>query len=166
MIEVFGIAFAIMGLLPSIASTLSFSIPAGPVGLVWGWFLASGFIFIVGLAMADLGSSMPTSGGTVVSFPSILSLSNDAQNLYAFQTSTCCHEILRSSIYIDYFKVMSLRLTLWSLGLYYWTHYYASPKWRNMLSFLVGYSNTLGLVGGLCSIDCTFFLRRTLSMPC
>lgn len=63
MVEVFGIAFAIMGLLPSIASTLSFSIPAGPVGLVWGWFLASGCIFVVGLAMADLGSSMPTSGG-------------------------------------------------------------------------------------------------------
>jgi amino acid transporter len=42
--------------------------------------------------------------------------------------------------------------------LYYWTHYYASPKWRNPLSFLVGYSNTLGLVGGLCSIDCWFDL--------
>lgn len=55
MIEVFGIAFSIMGLLPSIASTLAYSIPAGPAGLVWGWFLASMFIFIVGLAMADLG---------------------------------------------------------------------------------------------------------------
>lgn len=53
--EIFGIAFSIMGLLPSIASTLAYSIPAGPVGLVWGWFLASMFIFIVGLAMADLG---------------------------------------------------------------------------------------------------------------
>lgn len=63
LIEVFGIAFSIMGLLPSIASTLAFSIPAGPVGMVWGWFLASMFIFIVGLAMADLGSAMPTSGG-------------------------------------------------------------------------------------------------------
>lgn len=29
-------------------------------------------------------------------------------------------------------------------GLYYWTHYFASPKTRNALSFLVGYSNTLG----------------------
>ena len=63
MIEVFGIAFSIMGLLPSIASTLAYSIPAGPVGMVWGWFLASMFIFFVGLAMADLGSAMPTSGG-------------------------------------------------------------------------------------------------------
>jgi hypothetical protein len=67
-----GIAFSIMGLLPSIASTLSYSLPAGPAGLVWvrgnlgdhlakalttrqGWFVASGFIFVVGLAMADLG---------------------------------------------------------------------------------------------------------------
>jgi hypothetical protein len=33
--EVFGIAFSIMGLLPSIASTLSYSLPAGPAGLVW-----------------------------------------------------------------------------------------------------------------------------------
>ncbi|KAE9370025.1 gaba permease [Stipitochalara longipes BDJ] len=105
MIEVFGIAFSIMGLLPSIASTLSFSIPAGPVGMVWGWFLASMFIFIVGVAMADLGSAMPTSG-----------------------------------------------------GLYWWTHYFASPKTRNALSFLVGYSNSLGLIGGLCSIDYGFAL--------
>lgn len=35
MIEVFGIAFSIMGLLPSIASTLVYSIPAGPAGMVW-----------------------------------------------------------------------------------------------------------------------------------
>jgi amino acid transporter len=69
------------------------------------WFLASMFIFIVGLAMADLGSAMPTSG-----------------------------------------------------GLYWWTHFFASPKTRNALSFLVGYSNTLGLVGGLVSIDYGFSL--------
>lgn len=37
-------------------------------------------------------------------------------------------------------------------------HYFASPKTRNPLSFLVGYSNTLGLVGGLCSIDYGFAL--------
>ncbi|KAL8958526.1 MAG: hypothetical protein Q9193_004433 [Seirophora villosa] len=84
MIEIFGISFSIMGLLPSIASVLVYSIPAGPVGM-----------------QADLGSAMPTSG-----------------------------------------------------GLYWWTHFFASPSTRNPLSFLVGYSNTLGLVGGLCSIDC------------
>jgi amino acid transporter len=109
MIEVFGIAFSIIGLLPSIASTLAYSIPAGPVGMVWGWFLAAGFIFVVGLAMADLGSAMPTSG-----------------------------------------------------GLYWWTHFFASPSTRNPLSFLVGYSNTLGLVGGLCSIDCKALRRHRI----
>lgn len=34
-LEVFGIAFSIISLLPSIASTLSYSVPAGPVGMVW-----------------------------------------------------------------------------------------------------------------------------------
>lgn len=33
--QIFAVAFSIMGLLPSIASTLAFSIPAGPVGMVW-----------------------------------------------------------------------------------------------------------------------------------
>ena len=41
-------------------------------------------------------------------------------------------------------------------GLYWWTHFFASPATRNPLSFLVGYSNTLGLVAGLVSIDCKF----------
>ena len=43
-------------------------------------------------------------------------------------------------------------------GLYWWTHYFASPATRNPLAFLVGYSNTLGLVGGLCSVDYSFAL--------
>ncbi|EKV06752.1 GABA permease (Uga4), putative [Penicillium digitatum PHI26] len=87
--QVFAIAFSIMGLVPSIASTLSFSLPAGPVGMVW----------------AALASAMPTAG-----------------------------------------------------GLYWWTHYFAGPKWKNPLSFLIGYSNTLGLIGGMCSVDYTLAL--------
>ncbi|TVY88173.1 GABA-specific permease, partial [Lachnellula willkommii] len=79
MMEVFGIAFSIMGLLPSIASTLSFSIPAGPVGMVWGWFLASGCIFVVGVAMADLGSAMPTSGGLYWWYDALLCLAEDSK---------------------------------------------------------------------------------------
>ena len=92
-----------------------------------GWFLASGFVFVVGLAMArfshstqcrnctdidkaDLGSAMPTSG-----------------------------------------------------GLYWWTHFFSSPKTRNPLCFLVGYSNTLGLVGGFCSIDCEDYAFESAS---
>ncbi|PGG97601.1 hypothetical protein GX51_07233 [Blastomyces parvus] len=109
--QIFAIAFSIMGLVPSIAATLSFSLPAGPVGMVWGWFIASGFIFVVGLAMSDLASSLPTSG-----------------------------------------------------GLYWWTHYFAPEKFRKPLSFLVGYSNTIGLIGGTCSIDYGFALML-LSIP-
>lgn len=33
--QMFAIAFSIMGLVPSIASTIAFSLPAGPVGMVW-----------------------------------------------------------------------------------------------------------------------------------
>ncbi|OPB43424.1 Amino acid transporter PotE [Trichoderma guizhouense] len=102
-VQVFAIAFSIMGLLPSISATLWFSVPAGPVGMVWGWFSASALIFVVGLAIADLGSSLPTSG-----------------------------------------------------GLYWWTHYFAAERYKNPLSFLVGYSNTIGLIGGICSIDYGF----------
>ncbi|KAJ5130059.1 uncharacterized protein N7515_006098 [Penicillium bovifimosum] len=104
-LQIFAIAFSIMGLVPSIASTLSFSLPAGPVGMVWGWFTASLFILLVGLAMADLASAMPTAG-----------------------------------------------------GLYWWTHFLAAEKWKRPLSFLIGYSNTLGLIGGMCSVDYTLAL--------
>ncbi|KAJ5101344.1 hypothetical protein NUU61_003566 [Penicillium alfredii] len=104
-VQVFAVAFSIMGLVPSIASTVSFSLPAGPVGMVWGWFTASIFIFLVGLAMADLASAMPTAG-----------------------------------------------------GLYWWTHYFAGDKYKSPLSFLIGYSNTLGLIGGMCSVDYTLAL--------
>lgn len=34
-VQIFAVAFSIMGLIPSIASTISFSLPAGPAGMVW-----------------------------------------------------------------------------------------------------------------------------------
>lgn len=61
--QVFGIAFSIMGLLPSITTTASVGLTAGPVGLVWGWFISGMFILCVGISMSFLGSSIPTSGG-------------------------------------------------------------------------------------------------------
>ncbi|KAJ7323154.1 amino acid/polyamine transporter I [Mycena albidolilacea] len=36
-------------------------------------------------------------------------------------------------------------------GLYYWTHRYASPRCRNLLSWIVGYSNTIYLMAGVAS---------------
>lgn len=63
-LEVFGIAFSIMGVAPSIASTLIYSLPSGgPVSMVWGWLIGCFFIALTGLALGDLASSMPTSGG-------------------------------------------------------------------------------------------------------
>lgn len=54
MIEVFGIAFSIMGLLPSIASTLSFTIPAGPVGMV-RFILKASKVFLVDMLCLGMG---------------------------------------------------------------------------------------------------------------
>lgn len=62
-IQVFGIAFSIMGLLPSIATTLAAGLSCGPAALVWGWFIAGIFILCTGISMSFMGSSIPTSGG-------------------------------------------------------------------------------------------------------
>lgn len=62
-LQVFGIAFSIMGLLPSITTTLNTGLESSPAGLVWGWFCAGPFILLIGLAMTFLGSALPTSGG-------------------------------------------------------------------------------------------------------
>ncbi|KAG9316271.1 amino acid/polyamine transporter I [Chiua virens] len=62
--EVFGVAFSIIGLLPSIASVLSSSVSnGGAVSMVWGWAFASFFILFIGIALGELASSAPTSGG-------------------------------------------------------------------------------------------------------
>ncbi|KAI0776821.1 APC amino acid permease [Trametes elegans] len=100
-LETFGIAFSIIGLLPSIASVLVYSIPdGGPSAMVWGWLVASIFILLVGMSMAELASAAPTSG-----------------------------------------------------GLYFWTHSLSSPRWRNLLAWIVGYANTVGSIASVASID-------------
>ncbi|KAK0478775.1 amino acid permease-domain-containing protein [Armillaria novae-zelandiae] len=100
-IEVFGIAFSIIGLLPSISSVLFYAIPnGGGPAMTWGWAVASVFILFVGMSMAELASAAPTSG-----------------------------------------------------GLYFWTHSLSSPRWRNLLSWIVGYMNTIGSIASVASID-------------
>lgn len=60
----FCVSFAVLGLLPSFASTLSYGMGyAGTAGMVWGWIIAMVFIQCVAASMAELCSSMPTSGG-------------------------------------------------------------------------------------------------------
>jgi len=62
--EVFGLGFSIIGLIPSIASVLINVLPSGgAIALVWGWAVCAFFLTFIALAMADLGSAMPTSGG-------------------------------------------------------------------------------------------------------
>ncbi|KAG2140236.1 amino acid/polyamine transporter I [Suillus bovinus] len=100
-LEVFGVAFSIVGLLPSIASVLSNVMPnGGALTMVWGWLFACVFIMCIGLAMAELASAAPTSG-----------------------------------------------------GLYYWTYSLASPRCRNFLSWMVGYTNSIVYVAGLTAVD-------------
>lgn len=60
----FCVSFAVLGLLPSFASTLFFGMGyAGTPAMVWGWLIAMGFIQCVAMSMAELCSAMPTSGG-------------------------------------------------------------------------------------------------------
>ncbi|KAH8678333.1 amino acid transporter-like protein [Xylariales sp. PMI_506] len=60
----FCVSFAVLGLLPSIASTLYYGMGyAGGGGMTWGWLISAFFILCVAASMAELCSSMPTSGG-------------------------------------------------------------------------------------------------------
>ncbi|KAG0692512.1 amino acid/polyamine transporter I [Suillus ampliporus] len=111
-LEVFGLAFSYTGVLPGIASMLFYSIPnGGPVAMVWGWAITSPFLLCIGLAMAELASAAPTSG-----------------------------------------------------GLYYWTYSLASPRCRNFLSWLVGYSNTIENITGVASINWACAIQITAAI--
>jgi hypothetical protein len=60
----FCVSFAVLGLLPSFASTLYYGMGyAGTAGMTWGWIVAMLGIQCVAMSMAELCSSMPTSGG-------------------------------------------------------------------------------------------------------
>jgi hypothetical protein len=65
----FCVSFAVLGLLPSVASTLYYGMGyAGTGGMVWGWLIALVFIQCVAMNMAELCSSMPTRYVFSVSF--------------------------------------------------------------------------------------------------
>ncbi|KAH7122171.1 putative amino acid permease [Dactylonectria estremocensis] len=60
----FAVSFAVMGLLPSIGTTMWYGLGyAGPAANTWGWLLSVIFVLCVAMSMAELASSMPTSGG-------------------------------------------------------------------------------------------------------
>ncbi|KAJ6631199.1 APC amino acid permease [Mycena sp. CBHHK59/15] len=100
-LELFGVGFSIIGVVPAIASVLVYAIPnGGPVAMVWGWATASFFIIFVAVAMAELGSAAPTAG-----------------------------------------------------GLYYWTFRFSSPRYRNLLSWIVGYTNGIAYISGVAGVE-------------
>ncbi|KAE9983085.1 hypothetical protein EG328_010322 [Venturia inaequalis] len=60
----FCVSFAVLGLLPSFATTLYYGMGyAGTGGMTWGWVVAMVGVQCVAMSMAELCSSMPTSGG-------------------------------------------------------------------------------------------------------
>lgn len=62
--EVLGLGFSVIGVVPSVTSVLPHSLPyGGTVAMVWGWAICSIFLMFIALAVAELGSSAPMSGG-------------------------------------------------------------------------------------------------------
>ncbi|EPX73673.1 uncharacterized protein SOCG_02891 [Schizosaccharomyces octosporus yFS286] len=60
----FCVSFSVLGLLPSFASTMYYTTGyVGTPAMVWGWLIAMVFVQCVAYGMAELCSSMPTSGG-------------------------------------------------------------------------------------------------------
>ncbi|TID16258.1 hypothetical protein CANINC_004257 [Pichia inconspicua] len=60
----FGVSFSVLGLLPSIASTLWYSMAyAGNAALTWGYLIALVAVMAVACSMAEISSAFPTSGG-------------------------------------------------------------------------------------------------------
>ncbi|GMF05140.1 unnamed protein product [Ambrosiozyma monospora] len=60
----FSVSFSVLGLLPSIASTLFYSICyAGNAGITWGYLVGMIGVMCVALSMAEISSAFPTSGG-------------------------------------------------------------------------------------------------------
>lgn len=64
MVSNFSFSFAIISVLTGVTTLYSTGLKfGGPVSIVYGWFIAGSFTMIVGLSMAEICSSYPTSGG-------------------------------------------------------------------------------------------------------
>lgn len=60
----FGVSFSVLGLLPSIASTLWYSLAyAGNAAMTWGYLIGMIGVMAVACSMAEISSAFPTSGG-------------------------------------------------------------------------------------------------------
>lgn len=60
----FAFSFSIISVLTGVTTLYNNGLNfGGPVSVVYGWFIASAFTMLVGLSMAEICSSYPTSGG-------------------------------------------------------------------------------------------------------
>ncbi|KAI9088567.1 hypothetical protein K1719_029681 [Acacia pycnantha] len=60
----FAFSFSIISVLTGVTTLYNTGLNyGGPVSIVYGWFVASAFTMLVGLSMAEICSSYPTSGG-------------------------------------------------------------------------------------------------------
>ncbi|VDC04470.1 unnamed protein product [Peniophora sp. CBMAI 1063] len=106
-LELFGVGFGIIGVVPSVASILVYAIPnGGPSAMIWGWAVCTIGLVAISAAIAELGSAMPTSG-----------------------------------------------------GLYYWTYSFSSPRYKTIAAWMVGYSNTIGNLAAVASVEWGFSLQ-------
>ncbi|EJD39552.1 APC amino acid permease [Auricularia subglabra TFB-10046 SS5] len=64
LLQNFGVSFSIISVITGIPSLFLYGLnTGGPAVMVWGWVVVSFFTMMVGLAMAEICSSTPTSGG-------------------------------------------------------------------------------------------------------
>ncbi|KAA1473239.1 APC amino acid permease [Dentipellis sp. KUC8613] len=64
LLQNFGVSFSIISVITGVPSLFSYGLTTGGPGvMVWGWVVVSCFTLLVGLAMAEVCSAHPTSGG-------------------------------------------------------------------------------------------------------
>ncbi|KAF9043782.1 amino acid transporter [Hymenopellis radicata] len=64
LLQMFGLGFGMIGVVSTMSTVLVYSIPnGGTSAMVWGWALCSVFLTCIGLALSELASLAPTSGG-------------------------------------------------------------------------------------------------------
>lgn len=64
LLQNFGFSFSIISVITGIPSLFLFGLTTGgPAVMVWGWIVVAFFTILVGLAMAEICSAHPTSGG-------------------------------------------------------------------------------------------------------
>ncbi|KAI0804728.1 APC amino acid permease [Irpex lacteus] len=64
LLQNFGVSFSIISVITGVPSLFLYGLnTGGPAVMVWGWVIVSCFTMLVGLAMAEICSAHPTSGG-------------------------------------------------------------------------------------------------------